>query len=43
MLLKKTVNGSILALNELPKNTTVVLFGKESQILAELKQHSISA
>ncbi len=34
---QKTVHGAILALNELPKDTTVVLFGKESQILAELK------
>ena len=40
---QKTVHGAILALNELPKDTTVVLFGKESQILAELKQHSFSA
>jgi glycerol-3-phosphate acyltransferase PlsX len=40
---QKTVHGAILALNELPKDTTVVLFGKESQILAELKQHSVSA
>jgi glycerol-3-phosphate acyltransferase PlsX len=40
---QKTVHGAVLALNELPKDTTVVLFGKESQILVELKQHSISA
>ena len=38
---QKTVHGAILALNELPKDTTVVLFGKASQILAELKQHSV--
>ena len=40
---QKTVHGAILALNELPKDTTVVLFGKESRILAELKQHSVRA
>ncbi len=40
---QKTVHGAILALNELPKDANVVLFGKESQILAELKQHSVSA
>ena len=40
---QKTVHGAILALNELSKDTTLVLFGKESQILAELKQHSVSA
>jgi glycerol-3-phosphate acyltransferase PlsX len=40
---QKTVHGAILALNELPKDTTVVLFGRESQILAELKKHSASA
>ena len=40
---KKTVHGAILALNELPKNTTVVLFGKKNEILSELKQHDFSA
>ena len=28
---------------ELPKNTTVVLFGKKNEILSELKQHDFSA
>jgi glycerol-3-phosphate acyltransferase PlsX len=40
---QKTVHGAILALNELPEGTTVVLFGQESQILSELKQHNVSA
>ena len=40
---KKTVHGAILALKELPKNTTVVLFGKKNEILSELKQHDFSA
>jgi glycerol-3-phosphate acyltransferase PlsX len=40
---QKTVHGAILALNELPKDTEIVLFGRESEILAELKQHNISA
>ena len=40
---KKTVHGAILALNELPKNITVVLFGKKNEILSELKQHDFSA
>jgi glycerol-3-phosphate acyltransferase PlsX len=38
---QKTVHGAILALNELPKDITVVLFGKENQILSELKHHNI--
>ena len=40
---QKTVHGAILALNELPNDTKIVLFGKESEILSELKQHSVSA
>ncbi len=40
---QKTVHGAILALNELPKDTEIVLFGRESEILAELKQHNVSA
>ena len=39
---QKTIHGAILALNELPKDTTIVLFGRESLILTELKQHSVS-
>ena len=38
---QKTVHGAILALNELPKDITVVLFGKENQILSEVKHHNI--
>ncbi len=40
---QKTVHGAVLALNELPKDITVVLFGKENQILSELKHHNIKA
>jgi phosphate acyltransferase len=40
---EKTVHGAILALKELPKNTTVVLFGRKNEILSELKQHEFSA
>ena len=40
---KKTVHGAILALKELPKNTTEVLFGRKNEILSELKQHEFSA
>ena len=34
---QKTIHGAILALDELPNNIEIVLFGKESEILAELK------
>ena len=40
---QKTVHGAILALNELPSDTEIVLFGKENEILSELKQHNINA
>ena len=36
----KTILGAILALNELPKNISVVLFGKEKAIISELKKHN---
>lgn len=39
---QKTLHGAILALNELQKNITLVLFGRESEILSELKQHKFS-
>ena len=39
---KKTLQGTILALKELPKNTTIVLFGKENKILYELKNHNFN-
>lgn len=39
---KKTLQGTILALKELPKNTTIVLFGKENEILYELKNHNFN-
>ncbi len=39
---QKTIHGAILALDELPKNTEIVLFGKENKILAELKSHNFS-
>jgi glycerol-3-phosphate acyltransferase PlsX len=40
---RKTVHGAILALDELPKNIRIVLFGNENEILFELKKHNISA
>jgi len=40
---KKTVHGAILALNELPNDTKIVLFGRKSEILSELKQYNINA
>ncbi len=39
----KTVHGAILALNELPSDTKIVLFGRESEIHSELKQYNINA
>ena len=39
---QKTVHGAILALNELPSDTEIVLFGRKSEILSELKHHNIS-
>jgi len=39
---QKTVHGAILALDELPNNIEIVLFGKEREILAELKLHNFS-
>jgi len=37
---QKTVHGAILALNELPSDTKIVLFGRKSEILSELKHHN---
>ena len=39
---KKTLQGTILALEELPENITIVLFGKENEILSELKNHNFN-
>ena len=39
---EKTVHGAILAISELPKNVTLVLFGKKNQIISELKKHNVS-
>jgi glycerol-3-phosphate acyltransferase PlsX len=36
---QKTVHGAILALNELPSDTKIVLFGRKSEIIAALKHH----
>jgi len=36
---QKTVHGAILALNELPSDTKIVLFGRKSEIIATLKHH----
>ena len=38
---QNTVYGAILALNELPKNIELVLFGKTKEIITELKKHNI--
>jgi glycerol-3-phosphate acyltransferase PlsX len=37
---QKTVHGAILAFNELPSDTEIVLFGKKNEILSELQYHS---
>ena len=37
---EKTVNGAILAVNELPKNISIVLFGKKNEIISILNQHN---
>ena len=39
---KKTVQGAVLAQNELPKNTTLVLFGEKEKILSELKNYEFN-
>ena len=39
---QKTVHGAILALNDLSSDTKIVLFGRISEILSELKHHNIS-
>ena len=39
---QKTVHGAILAHQELPKDTKIVLFGKESNILSALNKHNFS-
>ena len=36
---QKTVHGAILAHQELPKDTKIVLFGKESNILSALNKN----
>jgi len=40
---KKTVHGAILALKELPADTQIVLFGRKSEILSELKRINTSS
>ena len=37
---KKTIHGAVLALNEIPKDTKLVLFGKKTKVLDELKTHN---
>ena len=39
---QKTVHGAILAFNELPSDTEIVLFGGKNEILSELKHHNVS-
>jgi glycerol-3-phosphate acyltransferase PlsX len=38
---QKTIHGAILALNELPSDTEVVLFGRKNEILSELQRYNI--
>jgi glycerol-3-phosphate acyltransferase PlsX len=38
---QKTVHGAILALNDLSSDTKIVLFGRKTEILSELKRHNI--
>jgi glycerol-3-phosphate acyltransferase PlsX len=40
---EKTVHGAILALKELPTDTQIVLFGRKSEILSELKRINTSS
>ena len=40
---QKTVQGAILALNEISNNTKLVLFGNEIEIIAELNANNIDA
>jgi glycerol-3-phosphate acyltransferase PlsX len=40
---QKTVHGAILALSDLPDNITIVLFGKQDEIISELKYHKFSS
>ena len=40
---KKTVHGAILAPKELPTDTQIVLFGRKSEILSELKRINTSS
>ena len=40
---QKTVFGAINALKELPKDNTVVLFGREKDVLSEINKHKFSA
>tara|TARA_B100001250_G_scaffold3965_2_gene3354 strand:+ start:6325 stop:7263 length:939 start_codon:yes stop_codon:yes gene_type:complete len=35
----KTIHGALLSLNELPNNTSLLLFGNEKEIVSELKKH----
>ena len=39
---QKTVHGAILAQNELPDDTSIILFGKKSDILSVLSKHNCS-
>ena len=38
----KTVHGAILARKELPKNISLILFGKKNQIISEIKKHNFN-
>ena len=39
---QKTVQGAILARNELSENITIVLFGKENEIISELRDYNFN-
>ena len=40
---EKTIHGAILALKEIPETTKITLFGREFEILSQLKKHKIEA
>ena len=40
---QKTVQGAILALNEISNNTKLVLFGNQTEIIAELNANNFDA
>ncbi len=39
---EKSVQGAVLSLEELPETTSIILFGKEKDIIPELKKYNVS-